>query len=146
MASTSLHEFGDGLAAIRITGVRRNFGWGRPTRLGTADLPAQWLPVPLISRQHKAFEATADAKTGVALSNLSMEIVIAVEVVNTEIMNEPNTESVATMIDNIVKDIMNADIALSWPGQGRPLDIRGDHVLVGGDVFWAVVATVTATG
>jgi len=137
MAVTTIRELVDAVAAVEVTGVRRDYGTNRPTHITTTPckfLRLVSLEVPRTTLGNKFHE----------VGGLLLEVIIPMQSLS-QSLDEINFLESVDMAVNLRDALVAADVAGSWPGQGVPLRIYIDHVLIGGTFFWSVIARVACT-
>lgn len=142
--STTLDEMIDAVAALSIDGVKTVYGRKRPDSL-TRELPAMWLQLPRIAARRMTFDVVNTLGGGFTVLGLQVQMVVAIEALS-QYLNQPNFDACTAMILALDEALSQADIADSWPGQGSALNIYLDHVPVGEQWYWAVIADIQVTG
>jgi len=130
-----------GLAALVIPGVTRDYGMEPPGSLNIADMPAKFLRLPVEARSR--FALAIDGANAHGSGLMTVEVVIVMEPVAQD-LPEPNFTVTVNMCDAATKALVKADVALSWP-EAVTVQVRAD-IIVAGIAYWAVVATVQARG
>ena len=132
---TTITNFVTALGDVTITGVTSKLN-EPPRKLTTADLPAQWVQVPILERAPATFQSQ-----GKLWDTHRAQLVVAFEAVgqNTQ---AANWSGVLTLLDNMWTAIAAASIV-----QGHiQYSIKQGIVTVAKIDFWAVVAEVEGHG
>jgi len=132
---TTITNFVTALGDVTITGVTSKLD-EPPRSLATADLPAQWVQVPILEREPATFQSQ-----GKLWDTHRAQLVVAFEAVgqNTQ---AANWSGVLTLLDNVWTAIAAASIV-----QGRlQYTIAQGIVTVAKIDFWAVIVEVEAHG
>ena len=139
---TTLLEFAQGLAALEIEGVAYDFGMDRPMSLKTAQLPCKYLRAVQSERERFAFDVSGATAHGFGRT-MRLQIVIALCPLGLG-LPEPNFISTVEMSDYVTLAVTKADVAMSWPQVST--EVTQVSLQGGQEWFWALVATVEATG
>lgn len=138
---TTFRSFVDALEALTITGVTKTFTKGPPKSLNAASLPAHWVQLP---RGEEG--ATVFGEFRGAFPTFIADVVIAVNAVGLGEGPYNNFDDTVDMMDNLAAalgGVLACDVITkskhSWV-------IRQTVVIVAGNEYWAVVATVTGNG
>ena len=132
---TTITNFVTALGDVTITGVTSKLN-EPPRKLITADLPAQWVQVPILERAPATFQSQ-----GKLWDTHRAQLVVAFEPVgqNTQ---AANWTGVLTLMDNVWTAIAAASIV-----QGRlQYTIAQGVVTVAEVAYWAVIVEVEAHG
>jgi len=130
-------SFVDALEALSITGVSKTFTSGPPRSLKTAQLPAQWVQMP--TGAEAAVHKGAPAR---GWQTLRAELVVAYEAVG-QGTQPTNFDGTVDMMDSVATAVAAAT------GLGKAAqryELRMEEVGVGGNAYWAVVASVEVEG
>jgi hypothetical protein len=128
----------DGLEALTVSGVTRRFSQGQPAALNTADLPAQWVQIPV----------PAGEESGLAFGGSGMErtvradLVVALEPVG-QSTQPANFDAAVSMLDSI-SAALEGDTAHELATGSPEWTMRLAIIQVAGNLYWAVVATAQA--
>ena len=128
---TSYTEFVAGLAALAVTGLKRNFT-EPPASIGSADLPAMWPGLP------RGSEPALTFKTAGGWPVLTCDLVIATEAKGQGTQMQ-NYAGMLTIMDNLSTALRATKIGratLTWTMTANVL------VEVAGTTYWAVIATI----
>jgi len=128
-------DFADGIAALSITGVTRNYGTEPPASLKTADLPASFVISP--RGQNDPFAFTGGATTAM----LTVQLVVCIEPVGQNLASQ-NAADTLTLIDATVTALAGTNVGISK----SEFEIRQVIYDVGGESYWALIANVSARG
>ena len=132
---TTVTAFVTALGDLAVTGVTKKLD-EPPRALKTADLPAQWVQVPVIERMPATFQSQ-----GKLWDTLRAQLVIAFEPVG-QSTQAANWSGVLTLMDNL-----HTALAVSSLVQGRiQYTISQGIVTVAEINYWAVIAEVEAHG
>lgn len=130
----------EGASEIVVDGVVRNYGMEPPSAINDADMPVQFLQLPVSNRERFALAIEGSDTQGTGL--MTIEVVVVLGAVALDLPRVNFTDSVE-MVDALARAYIHADIALSWP----VVSIRvTPDVIVAGIAYWAAIATVTARG
>ena len=134
MAGCTFLEFAQGLAAMAVVGVKRDFGMEPPKSLSDAMLPAKFLRLPRGDRAPFAF--CIDRGSGM----MTVEVIVCMTPVM-QGMPERNFTETVRMMDAVSHAAVNLDVAMSVP------TVVVKQIIFKVDVdYWAVSAEVTARG
>ena len=132
---TTLTAFVTSLGDLAVTGVTKKLD-EPPRKLTTADLPAQWVQVPVIERMPATFQSQ-----GKLWDTLRAQLVIAFEPVG-QSTQAANWSGVLTLLDNL-----HTALAASSLVQGRIQYTIAQGVVAVAEIdYWAVIAEVEAHG
>ena len=126
------------LSGLSITGVTRMFAYP-PETVANADLPIAYVRLPELTNERITLGLSGDPET---LDKVQGELVVLIRADGLS-MNADNFSAMTTMIDN-VNSALKAAIAAS--AQIDRWTIRQETAIVGESGFWALVATVEASG
>ena len=132
---TTLTAFITALGDLTVTNVISKLD-EPPRKLTTADLPAQWVQVPIIERMPATFQSQ-----GKLWDTLRAQLVIAFEPVG-QSTQAANWSGVLTLIDNL-----HTALAASLLVQGRIQYTIAQGVVAVAEIdYWAVIAEVEGHG
>ena len=134
MAECTFLEFAQGLAAMSVAGVKRDFGMEPPKSLSDAMLPAKFLRLPRGDRA--PFADCIDKGSGM----MTIEVIVCISPV-IQGMPERNFIETVRMMDAVSYAAVNLDVAMSVP------TVVVKQIIFTVDVrYWAVSVEVTARG
>lgn len=134
MAYTTYAAFVTAVAGLSVTGVTTAYTTP-PTQLSTAQLPVSYPRLPELEREVIAFGYQ------VGLQSSTVEIVFLIEPIMQNI-NSANFATMTALVDAI-------DTALAAGASANGIDrwsIRQESAVFGDTEYWALVATVEASG
>ena len=137
--TTTFWDFCEGVSKVVIDGVKQNFGTEPPASVSDAGLPAEFMRVPRSTRSRFVYNVEGASAQG--FGTLQVEVVILMEPVSTG-LPEPNFDKTAKMSDAVAIAMTQADVAMSWPVVSTRVAIYP----VAGHNYWALLATIQATG
>ena len=134
MAFTTYSAFVTALAGLTVTGVTRSYT-EPPTQISTAGVPAMFPRIPAGAGEVEVLSG------GSEISRATAELVVAIEPV-AQNMTSINFAAAVTMMDSLETAFRAAIVSVgidAWTLQVSTVDI-------GVTPYWAVVATVEASG
>jgi len=136
---TTYAQWMNGLAAISVTGVAKNYGTDAPQSLTTPQLPAMWVRFP------RGEQAPLTAEGGANLGKeLRAEIVVIVAPV-LQGFHSDRVDEVLTMMDNLSDALADNPVGISKNSWSiRPYVIEQEDNR--GPSYTVVIAEVWATG
>ena len=141
MAITAIEDFISTLAAISISGVKRQYG-SPPKKLAAADLPASYPRAP----QSEEFSITGSDHGG--WPKMTAELVLVYEAVNLD-TPDANFKGALAAWAIMSTAFRNLPLGLNTGALGKSkldVEMRQDVTTIGGIAYWAVTATVTGYG
>jgi len=129
----------NGLAAISVTGIVKNFGTDAPMTLVDAQLPAMWVRFP------RGEAAPLTAEGGARLGKeLRAEVVVMISPVMQGFYSD-RVDEVLSMMDNLSSALADNDVGIgknSYSIRPYVVNQEGDHQ----KQYTVVIAEVSATG
>jgi hypothetical protein len=123
------------LSGLSITGVTRMFAYP-PETVANADLPIAYVRLPELTNE--AITLSSQPR----IDNVQGELVVLVRADGLS-MNTDNFSAMVTLIDNVNAALKTAAAASNRIDRWT---IRQETAIVGESGFWALVATVEASG
>lgn len=123
------------LSGLSITGVTRMFAYP-PETVANADLPIAYVRLPELTNEAITFGSLP------RIDNVQGELVVLIRADGLS-MNTDNFSAMTTMIDNVNAALKTAAAASNRIDRWT---IRQETAIVGESGFWALVATVEASG
>ena len=126
------------LSGLSITGVTRMYTYP-PETVNNADMPSAYVRLPELSNERTTMGLSGDPET---IDTVQAELVLLVRSINVS-DNADNFSTEVSLIDNVNAALKNAISA------SAPIDrwtIRQETATVGESGYWAIVATVEASG
>lgn len=137
MAFTTYAAFVAGLTGLTVTGVKRKYAAPPNQPLTTGDMPALYPGLP------RGEGTLATLTGGTDLATATCDLIVVIQPV-TQRGNDRNYAAALTLMDNLHMALSGAVLSLgldSW--SIRVEEIWHDGTEAG---YWAVIATVTASG
>lgn len=134
MAFTTLRAFVDALGDLTISGVqlKRKF---IPNKVARGDLPMSYVRIPDASQASSTLTYGMDLRRGIA------ELVVIVSPMETGLHSD-NFYDTVDMVDSMTAALRAAAADLGMDNY----EIRSEEDTIGDAAYWALVATVEASG
>ena len=134
MAYTTFAAFADALVGLTYSGVTRNYSYP-PQQISTADMPLMYPRLPEVSHD------VIDLAYGVSTEQAQIELVFLVEPGGQNI-NEANFDAMVALLDAIDTTLSTNAATIC----ANRWEIRQETAVFENTSFWALVATVEASG